>query len=75
MRIPTRLEATASLVRRRVRRMSPEQMSLWLSAAGTDMSLALDHYVRSREAADLVEFDRGVATLLAMSEVLHGRSD
>lgn len=73
MRIPSRLEVQASLVRRRVARMRPEQMGMWMDTAGSEMSRAFHQYLRTGEGADLEEFDRGVATLLAMSQVLHDR--
>lgn len=75
MRLPSRLEVQAALVRRRVRRMTPEAMLLWLDTAGTEMSRAAAAYVRTREPAELAELDRGLAVLIAMSQVLHGQRD
>lgn len=75
MRLPSRLEVLAALVRRRVRRMTVEQMVTWLDVAGTELSRAAAAYARHRDPADLAEFDRGLATLIAMSQVLHGQRD
>lgn len=75
MRIPSRLEIQASLVRRRVSRMAPDQMLTWVDAAGTEMSRAFADYVRTKDPTLLAEIDRGLATLLAMSQALHGQHD
>lgn len=71
MKIPAYLET--AVIRRRIRRMTPDQMLLWVDAAGTEMSRAFADYVRSLDPVDLAEFDRGLTTLVAMSEALHAR--
>ncbi|MFH9606879.1 hypothetical protein [Streptomyces sp. NPDC017448] len=53
--------------------MPTDQMLLWLDVAGSEMSRAFSEYLRAGDAADLAEFDRGVATLVALSDELHRR--
>jgi hypothetical protein len=75
MRLPTRLELQAAIVRRRVRRMTREQMVAWVNSAGTEMSQAFTEHARTGDQDALAEFDRGLAVLVAMSQTLHGRQD
>lgn len=53
--------------------MPADQMGMWLDVAGSEMSQAFREYLRTQDAAQLAEYDRGVATLVAMSEELHRR--
>ncbi|MFJ1700417.1 hypothetical protein ACIOHC_36100 [Streptomyces sp. NPDC088252] len=73
MKLAQRLTGLVSPLRRRVRSMPAEQMGVWLDVAGSEMSRAFTDYLRTREASALAEFDRGVATLVAMSDELHRR--
>lgn len=73
MKIPARLDVQAIVARRRIQRMTAEQMVAWLDNAGSEMSRAFASYARTRDPADLAEFDLGVAILVAMSQTLHDR--
>lgn len=73
MRLPRWLTEAVSTTRRRVRRMSTEEMGVWVDAAGSEMSRAFAQYVRERNPADLAEFERGLAILVAMNEELRAR--
>lgn len=75
MRLPDWLDLPAASVRRKVRRMSPEQMGMWVDASGTDMSRAFATYVRTRDEVHLQEFERGLAVLVAMNQELRARRD
>ncbi|MFD4858410.1 hypothetical protein [Streptomyces atratus] len=73
MKLAQRLIDLISPLRRRLRSMPAEQMGLWLDVAGSEMSRAFADYLRTQDASALAEFDRGVATLAAMSGELHRR--
>lgn len=73
MKLAQRLADLVSPLRRRVRKMPAEQMGVWLDVAGSEMSRAFADYLRTKDASALAEFDRGVATLAAMSDELHHR--
>ncbi|MFE9834017.1 hypothetical protein ACFYP4_02540 [Streptomyces sp. NPDC005551] len=73
MRAPDWLADLVSTTRRRVRRMSVEDMGIWLDAAGSGMSKAFAEYVRDRDPAALAEFERGLAILVAMNQEVRDR--
>lgn len=75
MKIPTWLADIANPVRRKVRRMTGQQMVMWLDVAGSEMSKALHEHVRTGKEEPLREAERGLATLIAMVEELRERLD
>lgn len=74
MKTPSWLRDLVEPARRKVRRMPTEQMGLWVDAAGTEMSRSFAEYVRTRDEVHLVEFERGLGTLIAFAEELRVRN-
>lgn len=73
MKAPGWLASYVDPARRRVRRMAVEEMSLWVSAAGTEMDQALRSYMNTRDEVQLAEFERGLGILVAMAQELRAR--
>jgi hypothetical protein len=74
VKIPGRLADLVSSTRRRLKRMTAEDMVLWADVAGSEMSRAFRSYARDRAPESLAEVERGLGILVAMVEELRSRS-
>ena len=73
LKAPEWMLPTTARARRRIQRMTEQEIGMWVDVAGSEMARSLRDYLKDHEDTDLAVFEEGVATLVAITEELRSR--
>lgn len=73
LQVPEWMLPTTAKARRRIQRMTEQEIGVWVDVAGSEMARCIRDYLKDREQTNLVGFEEGVATLAAIAQELRSR--